>query len=62
MVIDDCWQASGRDEDGRPKADPERFASGMRSLADKVHEMGLKVRASLQLNSQPSQCTDRLTL
>jgi alpha-galactosidase len=41
IVIDDCWQVS-RDEHGRIQADPERFPSGMKALADHVHSKGLK--------------------
>ena len=41
IVIDDCWQVS-RDEKGNILADPERFPSGMKALADYVHSLGLK--------------------
>lgn len=41
IVIDDCWQKS-RDADGNIQADPERFPSGMKALADYVHSKGLK--------------------
>ena len=41
VVIDDCWQVS-RDASGRIVADPKRFASGMKALADYVHVKGLK--------------------
>lgn len=41
VVIDDCWQVA-RNADGTIKADPERFPSGMKALADYVHERGLK--------------------
>lgn len=41
VVIDDCWQVS-RDGQGRIVADPERFPSGMKALADYVHDKGLK--------------------
>jgi alpha-galactosidase len=41
VVIDDCWQIS-RDKDGNIQADPERFASGVKALADYVHSLGLK--------------------
>ena len=33
IVIDDCWQKS-RDENGNIVADPERFPSGIKALAD----------------------------
>jgi len=41
IVIDDCWQVD-RDENGAIIADPERFPSGMKALADYVHSKGLK--------------------
>ncbi|WP_332824696.1 glycoside hydrolase family 27 protein, partial [Ramlibacter sp.] len=41
IVIDDCWQKS-RDADGNIVADPERFPSGIKALADYVHSRGLK--------------------
>jgi alpha-galactosidase len=41
VVIDDCWQ-TGRDARGNIVADPERFPSGMRALADGVRSLGLK--------------------
>ena len=41
VVIDDCWQVS-RDANGRIVADPKRFASGIKALADYVHARGLK--------------------
>lgn len=41
VVIDDCWQVE-RDKDGNIVADPKRFASGIKALADYVHSLGLK--------------------
>jgi alpha-galactosidase len=41
IVIDDCWQKS-RDADGNIVADPARFPSGIKALADYVHSKGLK--------------------
>jgi alpha-galactosidase len=41
VVIDDCWQVN-RDENGFIVADPQRFPSGMKALADYVHAKGLK--------------------
>ena len=40
--IDDCWQAKERDANGKVYADPDRFPSGMKALADYVHEKGLR--------------------
>ena len=41
VVIDDCWQGP-RDLHGFITADPQRFPSGIQSLADYVHSKGLK--------------------
>jgi alpha-galactosidase len=41
--IDDCWMAPQRDADGRLQADPTRFPSGIKALADYVHAKGLKL-------------------
>jgi alpha-galactosidase len=41
VVIDDCWQIE-RDGRGNIVADPKRFPSGMKALADYVHGKGLK--------------------
>src|SRR5256885_11105710 len=40
--IDDCWQVS-RDAQGNIVADPARFRSGIKALADYVHGRGLKL-------------------
>lgn len=41
IVIDDCWQKN-RDKDGYIVADPLKFPSGIKALADYVHSKGLK--------------------
>jgi alpha-galactosidase len=41
IVIDDCWQVE-RKNDGTIVADTSRFQSGMKALADYVHDKGLK--------------------
>lgn len=41
--IDDCWMARERDTGGRLQADPVRFPSGIKALADYVHAKGLKL-------------------
>lgn len=41
IVIDDCWQIK-RDEQGNIIADPDRFPSGIKALADYIHAKGLK--------------------
>lgn len=42
IVLDDGWMARERDENGNLTADPAKFPSGMKALADYVHERGLK--------------------
>lgn len=39
--MDDCWQ-TGRDSNGNIIADPVKFPSGIKALADYVHSKGLK--------------------
>ncbi|MBB6251765.1 glycoside hydrolase family 27 protein [Nitrospirillum iridis] len=41
VVIDDCWHG-GRDAHGDMQADPVRFPSGLKALADYIHSKGLK--------------------
>ena len=41
LNLDDCWQVS-RAADGTIEADDTRFADGIKSLADTVHDKGLK--------------------
>jgi alpha-galactosidase len=41
VVIDDCWHGK-RDANGFITADPQRFPSGMKALADYIHSKGLK--------------------
>lgn len=41
VVIDDCWQID-RDSSGNIVADPKKFPSGIKALADYVHSKGLK--------------------
>uniref|UniRef100_UPI00398EA61F alpha-N-acetylgalactosaminidase-like n=1 Tax=Pristiophorus japonicus TaxID=55135 RepID=UPI00398EA61F len=41
--IDDCWAAKKRDSLGRLVADPQRFPSGIKALAQYVHLRGLKL-------------------
>lgn len=40
--LDDCWQASERDEEGKIQPDATRFPSGMKALGDFLHERGFK--------------------
>lgn len=41
IVIDDCWHGE-RDSLGFIQANPERFPSGIKALADYIHSKGLK--------------------
>ncbi|XP_072348162.1 alpha-N-acetylgalactosaminidase [Scyliorhinus torazame] len=41
--IDDCWAAKKRDSHGQLVADPDRFPSGIKALAQYVHSKGLKL-------------------
>ena len=41
--LDDCWQSSKRDENGRFIADYTTFPRGIKPLVDDVNKMGLKV-------------------
>ncbi|MBQ8015322.1 MAG: glycoside hydrolase family 27 protein, partial [Clostridia bacterium] len=41
--IDDCWQSSIRDENGRLQGDFVSFPSGMKSLVERVNSLGLKL-------------------
>ncbi|MEZ0242367.1 MAG: glycoside hydrolase family 27 protein, partial [Sphingomonas sp.] len=41
VVIDDCWHGP-RDENGFITADPVKFPSGIKALADYIHSKGLK--------------------
>ena len=36
ISLDDCWLDKKRGPDGQLRADPERFPSGIRALADYV--------------------------
>jgi alpha-galactosidase len=42
VVVDDGWKAKSRDGEDRLVADPAKFPSGMKALANYVHGKGLK--------------------
>lgn len=42
VVVDAGWKAKSRDAHGRLAADPGKFPSGMKALADYIHGKGLK--------------------
>jgi alpha-galactosidase len=41
--IDDHWHAEGRAADGTPRANPATFPDGIAPVADRLHELGLKL-------------------
>lgn len=41
--IDDCWPLHKRDSNNKLVADPARFPNGIKDLADKMHDQGLKL-------------------
>jgi len=42
VIVDAGWKAKSRDAEGRLTADPDKFPSGIKALADYVHSKGLK--------------------
>jgi alpha-galactosidase len=42
VVIDDGWMAPERDRRGDFVADPDKFPSGIKTLADRIHALGLR--------------------
>ncbi|MBQ7542720.1 MAG: alpha-galactosidase [Clostridia bacterium] len=43
LNLDDCWQSSARDADGKLQGDLSTFPSGIGTLCDKLNALGLKV-------------------
>jgi alpha-galactosidase len=41
ILLDDCWSAENRTIDGRLQPAPKQFPSGIKALADYIHERGL---------------------
>ena len=41
--IDDCWQSSMRDKNGRLQGDLSSFPNGIKNLAERVNSLGLKL-------------------
>ena len=54
--LDDCWQV-GRDASSEIVADPVRFPSGMKALADYIHSLGL--RFGIYTDAGPATCAGR---
>lgn len=48
IIIDDCWTSKERDENDRLQADPERFPSGIKALADYVRSKSQGFKNSKQ--------------
>jgi hypothetical protein len=51
LSVDDCWMSRTRDRNGRLQADPDRFPSGIRALADYMHARGLKLGMYLDIGN-----------
>lgn len=56
LNIDDCWQSSVRDENGRLQGDLVLFPNGIRELAKKVNALGLKL--GIYSCNGPTTCED----
>jgi alpha-galactosidase len=56
VVIDDCWQVR-RDSNGNILADPQRFPSGIKALADYVH--GKHLKFGLYSDAGTKTCAER---
>jgi len=41
--LDDCWAATTRDQNDNIQPDSSRFPSGMKSLADFLHSLNMKL-------------------
>lgn len=41
--IDDCWSTKARDGSGKLVPDPVKWPNGIKAVADKIHDMGLKL-------------------
>ncbi|KAK7701443.1 hypothetical protein SLS57_011728 [Botryosphaeria dothidea] len=41
VVLDDCWSA-GRNDSGYLVHNPKKFPNGMKAVADRVHDLGMK--------------------
>lgn len=57
VVIDDCWMARERDENGDLVADPEKFPHGMKYVGDYIHSKGMKF--GIYSSASPLTCQTR---
>ncbi|MFK2892393.1 glycoside hydrolase family 27 protein [Dyella flagellata] len=55
--IDDCWANGQRDKNGQLQPNPRRFPSGIKALADYIHQRGLKF--GLYSSAGTSTCETR---
>lgn len=53
VCIDDCWPHHQRDPKGRLQADPKRFPSGIKKLADYVSGLLSAGRSTVGPRQQP---------
>lgn len=56
LVLDDTWSTQQRDAQGSLVPDPEKFPSGMKALADWLHERGFKL--GIYSCAGPRTCAD----
>lgn len=56
IVLDDTWSMKQRDAQGNLVADPQKFPSGMKALADYLHERGFKF--GIYSCAGPRTCAD----
>lgn len=54
--LDDCWQSSLRDTNGRLQGDLEKFPSGIPHLISQINQMGMKV--GLYTSNGTATCED----
>lgn len=54
--LDDCWQSSVRDRDGRLQGDLTRFSHGIPALVEKINALGLK--AGIYTSNGTLTCED----
>lgn len=54
--LDDCWQSSLRDDNGRLQGDLEKFPNGIPHLISQINQMGMKV--GLYTSNGTATCED----
>lgn len=48
LLLDDCWADHDRDADGNLQPNPHQFPSGMKALADYIHNKGVSIPVLVQ--------------